>query len=196
MMAAGDTDCDAHHPHLRSGAEKFIPWAKEDGQMKRGIVVIAVLAAIFLAVPSFAADDMAAKLNSVMVKGTETKFWQVSADDVQAMITAKKTDFVLIDVRPNPAEYGEGHMPGAIQITVQDIFKPESLKKLPKDKKVILVCVTGQTQNLPVVGLRALGYDAWTMSFGYSAWIKNYRGGQLMQGAIQNAAAKNYPIVK
>jgi rhodanese-related sulfurtransferase len=166
--------------------------------MRKVLVVLWLLVlAVVVAVPAAsAADDMAAKLNAVLSKGPEAKFWQVSADEVLAMINAKKTDFVVVDVRPNPAEFAEGHIPGAIQITVQDIFKPESLKKLPKNKKVILVCVTGQTQNLPVVGLRALGYDAWTMAFGYAAWTKGYRGGQIMQGAIQNAAAKNYPTVK
>ncbi len=157
------------------------------------VVVLAMVAAVPLA---SAADDMAAKLNSVLSQAPGAKFWQFTADEVQAMINAKKTDFVVVDVRPNPAEFGEGHIPGAIQISVQDIFKPENLKKLPKNKKVILACVTGQTQNLPVVGLRALGYDAYTMAFGYSAWTKGYRGGQLMQQAIQGAASKNYPVVK
>ena len=163
--------------------------------MKKVLVMLwIVVIALSIAVPvASAADDMAAKLNAAMSKGTETKFWQVSAEEVNTMINAKKTDFVVVDVRPNPAEYGEGHIPGSIQITVQDIFKPESLKKLPKNKKVILVCVTGQTQNLPIVGLRALGYDAYTMAFGYSAWAKGYRGGAIMQAAIQGA---NYPVVK
>lgn len=165
--------------------------------MRKILVILGIVAlAATIAVPSFGADNMATKLNAVMSKATEMKFWQVKADDVLAMINAKSNNFVIVDVRPNPAEYGEGHIPGAIQITVQDIFKPENLKKIPKDKKVILVCVTGQTQNLPVVGLRALGYDAYTMAFGYSAWTKNYRGGQLMQEAIQNAAVKNYPLQK
>ncbi len=165
--------------------------------MKRLLIVlfVMVLAALTM-VPAASADDMASKLNAVMSAAPGAKFWQVSADDVQAMINAKKTDFVIVDVRPNPAEFGEGHIPGAIQITVQDIFKPENLQKLPKNKKVILACVTGQTQNLPVVGLRALGYDAYTMAFGYSAWLKGYRGGQLMQQAIQGAASKKYPVVK
>ncbi len=165
--------------------------------MKRVLVILFVVVFAAVAAPqAFAADDMAAKLNSVMSQAPGAKFWQFTADDVQAMISAKKTDFVIVDVRPNPAEFGDGHIPGAIQISVQDIFKPENLKKLPKNKKVILACVTGQTQNLPVVGLRAMGYDAYTMAFGYSAWIKGYRGSQLMQQAIQGAASKNYPVVK
>jgi rhodanese-related sulfurtransferase len=163
--------------------------------MKRILIMLwVVIIALSVAGPgASAAEDMAAKLNAVMSKATETKFWQVSAEEVNTMINAKKTDFVVVDVRPNPAEFAEGHIPGSIQITVQDIFKPENLKKLPKNKKVILACVTGQTQNLPIVGLRALGYDAYTMAFGYSAWTKGYRGGAIMQGAIQGA---NYPVVK
>lgn len=163
--------------------------------MKKILVLLwVVMIALSVAVPgASAADDMAAKLNAVMSKGPETKFWQVSAEEVNTMIKAKKTDFVIVDVRPNPAEFAEGHIPGAIQITTQDMFAPASLKKLPKNKKVILVCVTGQIQNLPVLGLRALGYDAYTMAFGYAAWIKGYRGGARMQEAIQGA---NYPVVK
>ena len=166
--------------------------------MKKVLVIMWVLIlAVAIAIPAAsAADDMAAKLNAELSKSTETKFWQFTADEVMAMINEKKTDFVIVDVRPNPAEYSEGHIPGSIQKTVQDIFKPENLKKLPKNKKVILACVTGQTQNLPIVGLRALGYDAYTMAFGYAAWIKGYRGGQKMQEAIQGAASKNYPIGK
>jgi rhodanese-related sulfurtransferase len=156
-----------------------------------------VVLAVAIVVPfASAAEDMAAKLNSVLSKGADTKFWQVSADEVLAMINAKKTDFVIVDVRPNPAEFSEGHIPGALQITTQDMFKPEMLKRLPKNKKVILVCVTGAIQNLPVVGLRALGYDAYTMAFGYTAWIKGYRGSARMQEAIQNAAANNFPMQK
>lgn len=163
--------------------------------MKKVLVMLwVVVLALSVAAPAAsAAGDMAAKLNAVMAKGPEVRFWQVSAEEVQEMIKAKKTDFVVVDVRPNPAEFAEGHIPGAIQITTQDMFAPQSLKKLPKNKKVILVCVTGQIQNLPILGLRALGYDAYTMAFGYAAWTKGYRGGVKMQEAIQGA---NYPVVK
>ncbi len=160
------------------------------------MLLVAALAAVIVIPFAYSGDDMASKLNAVLSQGPQAKFWQFTADDVLAMINAKKNDFVIVDVRPNPAEFGGGHIPGAIQISVQDIFKPENLRKLPKNKKVILACVTGQTQNLPVVGLRALGYDAYTMAFGYAAWLKGYRGGQTMETAIQGAASKNYPVQK
>ena len=171
---------------------------KGDFEMRRlSVIIFAVILSVSLAVSaSYAADDMAAKLNDVLSKAAAEKFWQVTADDVKAMIDAKKTDFVVVDVRPDPNMFKAGHIPGAIFIATQDVLKPENLKKLPKDKKIILVCVTGQTQNLPVVALRALGYNALTMKFGMAAWDKNSIGVKFMQDAIKGAETKNYPIQK
>ena len=166
--------------------------------MKRlHVILFAVVLSMALAVPaSFAADDMAAKLNTVLSKAAAEKFWQVSAADVKAMIDAKKTDFVVVDVRPALSLYNAGHIPGSIFIPTQDVFKPENLKKLPKDKKIILVCVSGQTQNLPIVPLRALGYNALTMSFGMAAWDNNSLGVKLMKEALSGAETKKYPVAK
>lgn len=166
-------------------------------KMMRRLLVVGTVLFMFAVVPSaFAGDDMAAKLHSVLSAAPSQKFWQIKADELATWINEKRTDFVVVDVRPNPAEYGQGHIPGAIQMPVQGVFSPENLSRLPKDKKVVLVCVTGQTQNLPIVGLRALGYDAYTMSFGYSAWLPDYHGSKLMQEAIANAAAKKFPVEK
>lgn len=160
------------------------------------MVIVAVLF-VFLAVPSTStAADLSKKMADVLSQAPRAGFWQISPDDVLGMIKAKKTDFVIVDVRPNPAEYAKGHIPGAIQISVQNILQPASLKKLPKGKKIILICVTGQTQNLPIIPLRAMGYNAYTMKFGMSSWIKGYHGARIMQGAISGAGKKNYPLVK
>ncbi len=160
------------------------------------VVFTIVFSAMLMTSSAVAADDMAAKLNKVLSKAAAEKFWQVSPDEVKVMIDEKKTDFVIVDVRPAPALYQGGHIPGAIYIPTQDVLKPENLKKLPKNKKVILVCVTGQTQNLPVVALRALGYNAMTMKFGMAAWDKNSLGVKLMKEALEGAETKNYPVVK
>jgi rhodanese-related sulfurtransferase len=160
----------------------------------RRVLTIAVV--LLLVLPAYAGDDMAAKLNSVLLKAPSEGHWQVKAAEVAQWIKEGKKDFLVVDVRPNPKEYPKGHIPGSIYISYSQILKPDNLKKLPKDKKIILVCVTGQTQNLPVLALRALGYDARTMKFGYSSWIKGYFGGKIMQGAIAGAAKNNYPLEK
>jgi rhodanese-related sulfurtransferase len=164
---------------------------------RSGATIVTIVLSLMLAVSTaFAADDMAARLNSVLSKAAAEKFWQVSAEEVKAMIEAKKQDFVVVDARPVPVLYKKGHIPGAIYIPTQDVLQPENLRKLPKDKKIILVCVTGQTQNLPVVALRALGYDAWTMKFGMASWDKDSVGVRFMKEAIQGAETNNYPLVK
>ena len=155
-------------------------------------ILLVMIVSIVLAVPAAYAADA----NAVLSKSFAEKFWQVSADDVKAMIDAKKTDFLIVDVRPDISLYKAGHITGAIFIPTQDVLKPESLKKLPKDKKIILVCVSGQTQNLPIVSLRALGYNAMTMKFGMAAWDKNSLGVKVMKEAIKGAETKNYPLQK
>jgi len=163
--------------------------------MKKVLVMLwVVVIALSVAVPgASAADDLAAKMNAIMAKSTEVRFWQFSAEEVNTMIKEKKTDFLVVDTRPRTTDFAEGHIPGAIHIMTQDIFKPESLKKLPKNKKIVLYCATGQIQNLPVIGLRMLGYDAYVMAFGYAAWAKGTNSGVRMQDAVKSA---NYPVVK
>ena len=55
---------------------------------------------------------------------------------------------------------------------------------------MILVCVTGQSQGLAVIPLRALGYNVVSLKYGMSSWAKGYFGGQFIQKAIAEA---NYP---
>jgi rhodanese-related sulfurtransferase len=165
--------------------------------MKRYYVVfIGAILAVALAGPLYAADSWVEQFNDILMKAPSEGNWQVKADEVNAWIHAKKTDFLVVDVRPDPPGQKGGKIPGAVYIPYNEILKADNLKKLPKDKKLVLVCVTGQTQNLPVLALRALGYDAHTMSFGHAAWIKGYFGGRLMQQAIQNAETKNFPVLK
>ncbi len=163
---------------------------------------LGVLLGLFLmsatVVPSVQASDeeLAAKLDAVLVNGMKAKHWQVKANELHAWMKAKKDDFLVVDVRPSIKMYKAGHIPGAIFMPYNVMLKPENLKKLPKDKKLILYCLTGQTQNLPVVALRALGYDAKVLAFGYTAWGKGYMGGKFMKMAIGNASKKNFPVAK
>lgn len=163
--------------------------------MKRTIVsVIMIMAALFLAAPVFAQDDIAKKLNDVLSKGPEEGHWWVSAEELNMWIKTGKTDFIVVDVRPNEIAFKKGHIPGATFIPYHKILAPENLAKLPKDKKLVLVCNTGQLQNLPVVALRVLGYDAATLTLGYIAWQKNSFGSQQTKSASEKAETKNYPM--
>lgn len=166
--------------------------------LRKGVLVCLAVMLMFAVVPNAGASDdaLAKKLHEALVKGPAEGNFQVKADEVAGWIEAKKDDFLVVDVRPNAQEYKNGRIPGSIYIPYNQMLSPDTLKKLPKDKKIILVCVTGQTQNLPVVALRALGYNARVMSFGYVSWIPGYHGGGAIKAAQDNAAAKKFPIEK
>lgn len=165
--------------------------------MKRmGISSIVAGLIIFSALSVFAEDDTSKKMSDILMAARETGNYQVSADEVYMWIKTKANDFMVLDVRPSPDEYKAGHIPGSVHIPYFAVLLPENMKNIPKDKKIILVCGTGQLENMPVVPLRMLGYDAYAMSFGYAAWIKGFIGGQAMKSIVGKAATKNYPVEK
>lgn len=155
---------------------------------------LAVLLFVVLFASAAYAQDLAATLNKVLMDAPKENHWQVKPADVAKWIAEGKKDFLVVDVRPNPPGQKGGRIPGSIYIPYSEILKAENLKKLPKDKVLVLACVTGQTQNLPVLALRALGYNARTMSFGMSGWIKGYFGANFMREAIAAAEAAKYPL--
>lgn len=163
---------------------------------KRALAVVIAALIVFSALPVFAEDDTTKKTSDILMAAKETGNYQVSADEVNMWIKIKATDFMVLDVRPNPDEYKAGHIPGSIHIPYYAVLLPENMKNIPKDKKIILVCGTGQLENMPVVPLRMLGYETFTMTFGYAAWIKGFVGGEAMKSVIGKAAKKNYPIEK
>jgi len=174
--------------------EKDIHRKRSDAMKRTMVSAIMMMVALFMAAPVFAEDDLAKKLNDALSKGPEESHWWVSAEELSMWLKTGKTDFVVVDVRPGATAFKKGHIPGAIHIPYHTVLAPENLAKLPKDKKLVLVCNTGQLQSLPVVALRILGYDAATLTLGYMAWQKNSFGSQQAKSASDKAAAKNYPM--
>ena len=62
----------------------------------------------------------------------------------------------LIDVR-QPFEYSSGHIPNAINISLQTLTA--NLDKIPNDRPVILYCATGYRTAMGVMTLQMLGYS-------------------------------------
>ena len=158
------------------------------------LFIVVMILALAVPVYAFVSEDTVEKFSDVLMKAPAENHWQVKAGDVYGWMQANESNFVIVDVRPSPPGQQGGKIPGAMYIPYNEILKTENLRKLPKDKKIILVCVTGQTQNLPMLVLRSLGYQAYTMSFGHTAWIPGYLGANIIQQAIQNAGEKNFPV--
>ena len=68
----------------------------------------------------------------------------------------------------SPANYAEGHLPGAVQYSTSPsgFLTTEFLDTLPTDKTVAVYCYTGQTSAQVAAYLGMVGYDAKTVLYG------------------------------
>ena len=90
----------------------------------------------------------------------------VSVDEALRLWQAKEA--VLIDVR-TPAEYREGHIPGVANIPLDELEK--RLGEIPKGKKVVLICRTGNRSAHGTKFLRGKGFDnVFNSTGGMSSW--------------------------
>jgi len=80
-----------------------------------------------------------------------------------------ENDPTIISLR-SAEDYAGGHIPGAVNVSVKELFTTETLSKIPPDKDVVLVCYTGQTAGQATAGMNMLGYDAYSLLFGMSSW--------------------------
>jgi len=75
---------------------------------------------------------------------------------------SKKGKLLVIDVR-GPQEYAQGHVPGAINIPIEELQKKIREMKVPKDATLVTVCEHGGRSSRAAVELQKLGYK--TSSF-------------------------------
>jgi rhodanese-related sulfurtransferase len=69
--------------------------------------------------------------------------------------------------------YDKGHIKGAVWFDIKTIMQPDNLKKIPTDRKVVVVCNDGQRGTTVAAILRMLGYDAVNLLFGMMAWTES-----------------------
>lgn len=80
----------------------------------------------------------------------------------------KKEGAFLLDVRRKD-EYDIAHIPGAVNIPLYDIRK--NLDKIPKDKKVITICVAGLRGYIAARILMQNGFNnIYDLSGGFKTW--------------------------
>ena len=96
------------------------------------------------------------------VNGTMYKNYKISEDMLNMILDSE--DIVILSIR-QPDAYAEGHIPNAMNIAWGKGMQ-ENFGQLPKDKKIVVYCYTGQTAGQTVAGLRMLGYDAVSLNGG------------------------------
>ena len=97
------------------------------------------------------------------VAETKYKFYKISEDDLKASMEAGEDLFVL-SVR-KAEDYAKNHIKGAVNIPFgKGMF--QDVSALPKDKKIVVYCYSGQTSGQATAVLRMMGYDAVSLNAG------------------------------
>jgi rhodanese-related sulfurtransferase len=93
----------------------------------------------------------------------------IFAKDLKAKIESGAHQ-LLVDTRI-PQDFASGHVPGAVNIPLAVLFRPENLAKLPTDgTPIVLICHTGHTASMALGGLVALGYNPFVLRFAMMGW--------------------------
>ena len=80
----------------------------------------------------------------------------------------QKKGIMLLDVRSD-REYSEGHIPGAVHVPLPEIG--ERVKKLKKDKELVVYCRNGNQSIWAIKRLIGMGYkNLYNLKGGYRAW--------------------------
>ncbi len=90
--------------------------------------------------------------------------FSVNVDEVARMING--AGIQVIDIR-NIEEYTRGHIPEASYCSMEEL---DSMARTIGAKPMLLVCQIGVRSSYAAQYLRSLGYTAWTLSGGTSAW--------------------------
>jgi rhodanese-related sulfurtransferase len=118
-----------------------------------------VIASVILSVMAFGYDEQKAKTmesffqpftNDVCAKS------DMFLDGVDSFNRVKKGEAIFLDVR-TLEEKSHIMMPKAINIPLNELFHKENLAKLPKDKKIIVVCHSGLRATMAATSLKIIG---------------------------------------
>jgi rhodanese-related sulfurtransferase len=80
----------------------------------------------------------------------------------------QKKGMMIIDVRTHK-EYLKGHIPGAVHVQLGDIG--DKIRKIKKDKELVVYCQNGRQSIWAIKRLMGMGYkNLFNLKGGYHAW--------------------------
>lgn len=117
-----------------------------------------------------AGASMAADPAPAASANTETRAELISQADLLAKMQNKDPELVVLDVR-TPAEFAAGHVPGARNVSHDQLAAQLAALSSLKDKEVVLYCRSGRRTALAEQTLRGAGFTRLRHLEGdYLAW--------------------------
>jgi rhodanese-related sulfurtransferase len=94
---------------------------------------------------------------------------QIDPALLQQWIIEDMEDFVLIDIR-DKGEYSQGSIPGAVNISLGDLLKKETIDDLPEEEIIVLYSNGNTHVSQARVLLSSAGKSTVYLNSGYNGW--------------------------
>ena len=117
-------------------------------------------------------DIVRASCNNYMGSGKPAA---MKAGDLYALLndTDTSNDPFVLSIRSS-SQYAVGHIAGAVNIGMSDLFTDENMALLPDDDSlIVVVCYTGHTASQTTALLNINGFNATALKFGMTGWSTN-----------------------
>ncbi|HID65932.1 MAG TPA: rhodanese-like domain-containing protein [Aquificaceae bacterium] len=92
---------------------------------------------------------------------------EVGPEEAKKMLEEEKNNVVLLDVR-TPQEHVQVRIPNSMLIPLDELRY--AFQNLPKDKKYIVYCRSGERSAFATYFLRQMGYEAYNLAGGILIW--------------------------
>jgi rhodanese-related sulfurtransferase len=118
---------------------------------------------------------MAAKSAADLIREAKARIKEVTPADVRAMVD-RGENVAIVDVRED-REWNLGHLPRALHMS-RGTLEGKMEQAIPRDRKVVLYCASGNRSALAADMLQQMGYtDVASMAGGISKWVDS--GGEV-----------------
>ena len=137
--------------------------------MKKSKIILA--AAIIFANLTFSATTALAENNTQNNLATTENIYSTDVSVAEAVDLIKNKNAVIIDVR-TPEEFAESHLPEANNFPVDTLSQNiETIKKLQRDKPLLVYCRSGKRSARAAEKLKNLGVNSlYNLKGGIKAW--------------------------
>jgi len=149
--------------------------------LKRLLTTISLAIAVSLAGPAWSYDvamaESYAKLFAPVEGAAAGKALNMMKPDAFLNKVKAKEPLVTLDVR-TPAEVSvfTSVMPGSLAIPVNELFTEDNLTRIPTDKTVVVLCLSGARATAAGTALRHIGFEnVYILKGGFKA-LTGYMG--------------------
>jgi rhodanese-related sulfurtransferase len=109
--------------------------------------------------------------DDVLSAQTAKSFRFVTAEQLFTGLSSDSGAYFILDLRP-ALTYATGHIDADfdLNIAIAAVAHPENLDLLPMDIPIVVICGSGQSASFVTGILQMLGYDAYALDGGMTAW--------------------------